>query len=107
LSQFDQVLDLLRKGNNRLEIRRHTGISARLLDLIICSGPGVVEQWNAARFQQLRQKNRGRFIQALAKHPGWPIEAVRKLPGTRFSWLKEHDFPWLIDHIPALWKDQL
>ncbi len=102
---LDSVRALLKSGAKKEEIRQRTGISAVSLDRLISSEPNLRLTWVNARMELDRARNREKFLSVTAANTGVPFNRIRRIAGNGYQWLYRHDRQWLVEHLPAIWRD--
>lgn len=99
-----ELKSMLIKGVKRNEISSKLNLTKRFIRDYLESNLNLKKQWEVANHKKLIKIHRKMLLSILKKDPTLSIDAIRRHPNNGYRWLYKHDFNWLTQNLPSLWK---
>lgn len=90
----------LRRGTNKSDIQRQTGLSASTVNRLLLADPALHLAWSQARMDGARQEARSAWKALLDAGSDQGIKWMRSLEPRAYAWLYRNDRAWLDAHRP-------
>lgn len=99
-----KLIEMLKTGESRKFIASELNLRKSFIKDYLSLNQSLKTQWESENHAKQIQLHRNQLLNALKNHPNLPIKAIRRLPKNGFQWLYRHDFQWLTETLPAIWK---
>lgn len=100
--QEDKLRRLILDGVDRREIEQKMGIKQSFLGAYMRKRPKLREAWCKRNAERVRLDSRTRYQMLTQQHQLNTVKKLQKFPKSKFYWLRQYDFEWLIKNSPPL-----